>query len=267
MSIGGVVSEVVFALGAGEQVVAADKSSVYPEAAEEVATLDLFRQVSAESIIAQEPDLVLVTEEAEPAEALEQVEAAGIKVVRISEEPGVEAARERITAVAQALDLEEEAAGLIEALDRDLERAAQRVESCEEAARALFLYARGPNTLMVAGEGTSVRSLIELAGGEPIPEGIEDFKPMSAEAVLEADPDVVLLSDSGLKSLGGLDGLRDMKGMGSTRAVKEGRVVTHDDLALLSFGPRLGEVARQLAEELCLDEDEDEAGRADGQNK
>lgn len=262
VTIGFSVTEVVFALGAGEQVVATDKSSVYPEEAAKVATLDLYRKISAEPIIAQDPALVLASEETQPKEALEKIRTAGIEVLEFSEEASVEATKARIQKVGDALGLGEKADALNTLLDRQLAEAAQKKDACAKPARTLFVYARGPNTVMVGGEGTAVTTLIALAGGESVHGDIDDFKPMTSEAIVGANPDVILMTDGGLQSLGGLEGVKKMKGLGDTEAVKHGRVVTYDDAALLGFGPRLGAVALELADALCLDAD---VARADGE--
>jgi len=259
VTIGFSVTEIVFALGAGEQVVAADKSSIFPEEAKKLATLDLFRNISAEPIIAQDPSLVLVAEDTNPKDALEKIKAADIEVVEIDGEATVDATKARIEKIAGVLGLEEKATELNATIDAQIAQAAKKSEACEKPARTMFIYARGPNTVMVAGKGTAVTSLIELAGGESVHGDIEDFKPMSAEAIVGANPDVILMTDGGLQSLGGIDGVKRLKGLGDTEAVKNGRVLTYDDAVLLSFGPRLGSVALELADALCLDASEPSA--------
>lgn len=261
VTIGFSVTEIVFALGAGDQVVAADKSSIFPEEAKKLATLDLFRNISAEPIIAQDPSLVLAAEDTNPKDALEKIKAADIEVVEIGGEATVDATKARIEKIAGLLGLEEKATELNAGLDEQIAQAAKKSEACEKPARTMFIYARGPNTVMVAGKGTAVTSLIELAGGESVHGDIEDFKPMSAEAIVGANPDVILMTEGGLQSLGGIDGVKRLKGLGDTEAVKNGRVLTYDDAVLLSFGPRLGSVALELADTLCLDAAENETDK------
>lgn len=259
VTIGFSVTEIVFALGAGEQVVAADKSSIFPEEAKKLATLDLFRNISAEPIIAQNPTLVLAAQDTNPKDALEKIKAADIEVVEIGGEATVDAAQSRIKKVAGLLGREQQADELIASMDAQIAQAAEKSAACDKPARAMFIYARGPNTVMVAGKGTAVTSLIELAGGKSVHGDIEDFKPMSAEVLVDANPDVILMTDGGLQSLGGIDGVKRLKGLGDTEAVKHGRVLTYDDAVLLSFGPRLGSVALELADALCLDASEPSA--------
>lgn len=254
VSLGGTVTEIVYALGAGDEVVAVDKSSVYPAATEELRTLDLFRKVSAEAILSHEPTLVVATDASKPDKAYERIEGAGVDVVRLTSEETVDAAKERIRKLGEELGKEDAAKDLVAALDSDLEAASEAVAACDNHAKTLFMYARGRGTTFVAGKATSAARMIELAGATHVPGNIEGFKPMTAEAVLEANPDTVLMTGSGLKSMGGVDGLRGVKGLNETSAVEAGRVVTMSDLELLGFGPRTGRAVATLAEKLCLDE-------------
>lgn len=252
VSLGGTVTEIVYALGSGDDVVAVDASSVYPERTKEVRELDLFRDVSAEAVLSYDPTHVLATKEAKPPGAFERMEEAGVEVRRFASAETVESARARIRAVGDALGRSDEAAKLVEKLESDLEEAKKVASSCESPAETLFLYARGRGTTFVAGTGTSAERMIELAGSDHVPEAIEDFKPLAAEALVDTNPDVVLMTSSGLKSMGGISGLADVKGLSETPAITDERVVTMGDLELLGFGPRTGEVVAELSRSLCL---------------
>lgn len=264
VTVGGTVTETVFALGAGEDVVAADKSSVYPPEAAKLATLDLFRKVSAEAILSLKPTMVLATSGAKPDEAFELIEKAGVEVIRLDDEPTIDAMRTRAKVIGEALGRPEAAAKMNAELDKDLADAKRIADQCDSPAKTLFIYSRGPGMTFVGGTNTKASAMIELAGGTHVPDGIEGFKPMTAEAVLAAEPDVLLMSDSGLKSSGGIEGLRKLKGLGQTRAIKDERIVTMGDLELLGFGPRTGKVAAKLASSLCLD-DSKPASKPDGE--
>jgi iron complex transport system substrate-binding protein len=111
----------------------------------------------------------------------------------------------------------------------------------------LFIYARGGGTLMVGGTGTPAAAMIRLAAGENAVSAFDGFKPLTAEAVTTAAPDVILVPSRGLATLGGVDGLVAQPGIALTPAGKARRVVAMDDLLLLGFGPRLGSAVRELA--------------------
>ncbi|MFT4033908.1 MAG: ABC transporter substrate-binding protein, partial [Siphonobacter sp.] len=112
--------------------------------------------------------------------------------------------------------------------------------------KVLFIYARGTGTMMVAGKGTSVKSIIELAGGENATNGFDNFKPLTPEALVVANPDYILLFNSGLESLGGMEGLLKVPGIAQTNAGKNRKVIEMEGEKLTGFGPRLGEAVLEL---------------------
>ena len=116
--------------------------------------------------------------------------------------------------------------------------------------RALFVYARGAGVVLVSGTGNAADAVLGLAGAENVVTAFPDFRPLTAEAVADASPDVIVIPERGLESVGGVDGLLRQPGLAQTPAGRARRVVTVDDALLLGFGPRVGEGVRVLAEKL-----------------
>jgi len=250
VSLGGSVTEIVFALGAGDAVVGVDASSLYPEAAQDRPDVGYFRRVPAEGVLSLEPTLVLASEATGPPATLDQLRAAGVDVHVIPEESSVDGARAKIRAVADVLDRPNAADRLIQTMEEDLEAARRLSAAVDQTPRVLFVYARGAGTMQVAGRGTSAEAMIELAGARNAVTGFDGFKPMSAESVAAAEPDVLLMLDRGLESIGGVDGLLKQPGIALTPAGENRRIVAMDDLLMLSFGPRLGEAVHTLTKKL-----------------
>lgn len=103
---------------------------------------------------------------------------------------------------------------------------------------------------MVAGQGTPLHSMIELAGAENAAAALTDFKPLTPEALLTSNPDVILMFDSGFQSIGGMEGLLKIEGIAATNAGKNKKVVAMDGQFLSGFGPRLGEAVVELHNKL-----------------
>lgn len=246
VSLGAGVTEIVFALGAGDQVVAADASSQFPAPAGEKATLGYYRKVASEGILAQSPTLVLASDGTGPPTTLEQVEASGAHIANVEGAVTVEDARTRMRTLGTLLGKQDQAEALVAAMDKDLAAVQAAIEG-EQAPRVLFIYARGGGTMMVAGDATSAKSMIEAAGGVSAVSGHEGFRPLTAEAVALAAPDVILLTTGGLESMGGVDGVLGAPGVSATPAGQSRRVLAVDDHLLLSMGPRTGEAVRTLA--------------------
>lgn len=250
VTLGGSVTEIVYALGAGEQVVGVDASSVYPEAATEKPDVGYFREVPAEGVLSLDPSLVLALEGTGPPAVLDQFRSAGVRTERVSDESSIAGTKQKIRNIAGLLGREAAADSLIRGMEADLEAAQALREDAKTTPRVLFIYARGSGSMSVAGAGSSAEAMIELAGAENAVSGFEGYKPMSAEAVAEAEPDVILMLTRGLESVGGVNGLLEQPGIDLTPAGENRRVVAMDDLLLLGFGPRLGTAVEQLTKKL-----------------
>jgi len=247
ITLGGPVTEIVFALGAGDRVVARDSSSSYPEAVLDLPDVGYQRTLSAEGVLALNPTLILATTEAGPPEAIEQLQDSGVTFLMLKAADSPEGVYAKIRGFAQALERVDEGEALIAQIQADLAEAQKIAESYAETPRVMFIYARGAGAVNVAGTNTGAHAMIELAGGENAVTEYEGYKPITAEAAVAAAPDVLLLMSSGLESLGGREGLMDVPGIAQTPASEFGRIVDMDGLLLLNFGPRMGEAAKELA--------------------
>lgn len=246
--LGGTLTEVVFALGMGDAVVGVDESARYPEAAVAKPKAGFYRQLSAEGVLGLSPDLILASEETGPADAVAQLTAAGIAYRSFANPRSADSTRALIKAVGAALGRRAQADSLVAQLNQDLDSLRGFTAAHPAQPRVLFIYARGAGTVQVGGRGTSAEAIVTLAGCTNAATGFENYKPLTPEAVVEANPDYILLTDSGLASIGGLKGLQALPGLAQSPAVRTGRVVALNDLYLLGFGPRLGQAALELAQ-------------------
>jgi len=250
VTLGGSVTEIVYALGAGDQVVGVDASSIYPDAATEKPDVGYFREVPAEGVLSLDPSLILALEGTGPPAVLDQFRSAGVRTVLVSDESSVTGTKQKIRTIARLLGREAKGDSLIQGMEQDLAEARALRTRVESTPRVLFIYARGTGSMSVAGRGSSAEAMIELAGAENAITGFEGYKPMAAEAVVSAEPDVILMLTRGLESIGGVEGLLDQSGIKLTPAGENRRVVAMDDLLLLGFGSRLGTAVKQLTTKL-----------------
>jgi len=246
VSLSGTISEIVCALGKQSQLVGVDVTSTYPATLEKLPKVGHSRNISAEGVLALTPTLVVGTTESLKPQVAEQLKAAGVKVQLFKQEYSVAGTARLINEVAAAFGAAAQAPAVIKQLNADLAKAKKPAA----APKVLFIYARGSGTMMVAGTGTQAAKIIELAGGRNAVTDFADFKPLTAEALVTANPDVLLLFDSGLASLGGKAGLLQVPGIAQTTAGKTGRVIEMDGQLLTGFGPRLGQATAELAGKL-----------------
>ncbi|MFD3440066.1 hemin ABC transporter substrate-binding protein [Streptomyces sp. NPDC058685] len=256
--LSGGLSEIVFTLGLGKQVVARDITATF-EQARALPVVTRGHDVSAESVLSLKPTLVLADSTTGPAEAIAQIRAAGIPLVVVKAPKSLADVRTRIDAVAGALGVK--AAG-----DRLNTRTAQRIAAVQKdipkpaegkQPRVAFLYLRGSASVyLIGGAESGASSLLEAAGA--VDAGKEsglakDFTPITAEALAKAAPDALMVMTDGLKSVGGIDGLVKIPGVAQTPAGMDRRVVSIDDGVLLNYGPRTDRVLRSLVDQLHPD--------------
>ncbi|MEM7142925.1 MAG: ABC transporter substrate-binding protein [Actinomycetota bacterium] len=245
----GDIAEVVFALGYGDNVVATDLSATYPPEADALPEIGYQRALSAESIAAFDPTLLLATEVAGPPEALDDLRRLGYPLVIVPSEATAEGPGDKIRAVAAALGDGEAGERLASEVDASIASAARDEES---AVRVAALYLRGDTTQLVLGAASATHWIIEAAGGVDVSVelGISEAEPINAEAILAANPDVLLVTTTGLASVGGIDGLAGIGSLGETEAGLNGQVVAFDDQLLLGNGPRVAEVLAGLSAQI-----------------
>lgn len=246
VTAGSGVTESVFALGCGGEVVGVDLSSIYPEEIERLPKVGYFRQLTAEGVLSLTPTLLLCTEDAGPPAALAQIERAGVRVVRLPVDHTPEGALERILGIGEALEVPEEARNFVDGMKREIEATTSLQNGDEERPVVLFVMSHGGGTPNVSGVGTAAHAMIELAGGRNAITGYEGYKPLTAESALVAEPEIILTTDRSLGAIGGVEALLKWPGLSRTPAGRDRRVVVMDDVLLLNFGPRLGEALQLL---------------------
>jgi iron complex transport system substrate-binding protein len=250
VSIGGSVTETVYALGAEENLVGTDTSSIFPEAATKLPQVGYQRQLSAEGVISLKPSLVIALPEAGPPAAIQQIESAGIKVLRVNNESTVEGTKTKIRQIAEALNRKEKGEEMIKKLESDLAEAEKTVSSKSTKPKVIFIFSRGAGTMQVSGTNTPADAMIKMAGGVNAVTEFSEYKPLTSEAMVAAAPDVILLPTRGLQTVGGIDAILNLPGVAETPAGKNKKIVSVDDTLLLGFTPRLGQGIMELCEKI-----------------
>ena len=248
----GDLTEVVYALGAQDFLVARDTASIYPPEAEALPNLGFNQSLSPEGILAFAPTIIFGTPEAGPDETLDHVLDAGVEVVIIDEDDDLDAPAAKVRTVGAALGIPRRAEALALDIERRLAAVQASISGTGRGPQVLFLYLRGALFQFAGGDGSPSQLLIEAAGGVDAgaAAGIVGFQPLTPEAVVAADPEVLLLMEGGVESVGGIDGLLRIPGIAETRAARDRRFIIMDDLYLLNFGPRMPDALAELAAEL-----------------
>jgi iron complex transport system substrate-binding protein len=248
VTLGGVATEIAYALGAQDQIVAVDESSYYPpEAIAEKPTIGYHRFLAAEPVLAAGPTLIVGDDTSGPPDVLSQVRDAGITTLLLAEPNDLEGTRHTIRSIGQALGLEDAAEDLVVTLDKEVAAADGLVSQAATTPRVLFYFRPPGAPTLVSGTGTGASEMIALAGAQNVFPGFEGYVPMTPEGIAEAAPDVILTTDASLREVGGLEGLLAEPGIAQTAAAANDRIISMEDLYLLGFGPRTGQSIDDLA--------------------
>ena len=253
VSLGGSVTEIVVALGAGDRLIGRDSTSTWPPEVTGLPDVGYLRALSAEGVLALGPDLVLAEADAGPVEAVEALKAAGVPFVSMpgaSDPAGVVA---KIEAVAAALDLAPAGQALAAEVAEGLAEAEARAAAVTAPKRVLFILSVQGGRIMAAGEGSSADHIIALAGGVNALSGVTGYAQVTDEAVIAAAPDVILMmAAEGPRAISDAE-LAALPALAETPALRGGQVLRMDGLLLLGFGPRTSEAARMLHDALYPD--------------
>lgn len=254
VAVGGAMTEIVFALGEGEHVVAVDTTSLYPwRAVAALPKVGYLRQLSVEGILSTRPDLILADVDAGPKDVLDQLQSMGAPVAHFSADHTAAAVVPKIRFVGAAIGHEKDAEALIEGYATDLRAIETAVAGLTQRPKVLFLIAIGSTGLRGAGDGTAAAEMIARAGGVNSFAGVNGYKPVSPEAALAADPDYLLLMNQTAEAIGGIDAVAKLPALAKLEAAKAKRIVTLDGNYMLNFGPRTAHAIRDLAAALHPD--------------
>jgi iron complex transport system substrate-binding protein len=239
-------TEILFAIGAGEQVVGRDQLSDFPEAAKSVTDIGpAFEALNTELIVSLKPDLVLAAEINTP-EQVKQLEDLGVTVYYLTNPLTLEEMYGNLEIVAQLTGHEEEAATLIESLKVRVAAVDEKIAPISSRPGVFYeLDATDPAKPFTAGKGTFITQLIERAGGYNIASDLDGYPQMSLEQVVAADPAFIILGDAryGITP----ESIAQRPGWENLSAVKNGKVLPFNDDLVSRPGPRLVDALEELA--------------------
>jgi iron complex transport system substrate-binding protein len=253
VTLSGDMTEIIFALGLGGNVVGVDLSSVYPSEVVALPKIGVEFVLSAEAILAQAPTVVIGDADARPLEAIEQVRQAGVPVVVFPRFVGLSAPAEKIRAVAHVLGIDAAGEALAASVQAEIDGVVARAARITDRPRVAVVYVASARRTLMLGPGSVMDGLLEAVGATNVdpPAGADGYVELSAEALVAGDPQVIVTAQRGFESyLHGIDGFLGLPGVAETEAGRERRILVYEDLILLGLGPRTGQLLVQMLEDL-----------------
>lgn len=243
VSLNGAISELLYEFGLGNKIVGTDITSNYPDMINQLPKVGHNRNISAEGVLQLHPNLIIGDARELKPETVEQLKSTGIKLILINRHFSVAGAKQTASEVAKELEVDTE---LLERVSENMDSCLAMVEPLGGEFKVLFIYARGAGVMNVSGNNTQMAAMIKLAGAKNAFTDFDEFKPLTPEALVAANPDAILMFTEGLHSINGMDGLMKVPGISETTAGKLGLVASMDGQLLGGFGPRLGEAVLNL---------------------
>ncbi|MGV1034030.1 MAG: heme/hemin ABC transporter substrate-binding protein [Microbacteriaceae bacterium] len=256
LDISGTLAATVFALGMGDHLVGRDQASSFAEAAQLPMVTPGGPTITAEPILALAPTLIITDGSLGPNSVLRQLRDSGVAVVFVESDRSLNTVATITEQVATALGVPSRGTALAAQLSSQITQVSQQVAAFagESSPRVLFLYLRGSASIYyLFGEGSGADTLITALGARDVASemGWTGMKPVTAEALVAAAPDAVLVMTDGLASVGGIDGLlQQLPALAQTPAGQQRRIIDMADAEVLSFGPRSAGVLSALAQAL-----------------
>ncbi|WP_332778460.1 heme/hemin ABC transporter substrate-binding protein [Polaromonas sp.] len=252
VSVSGATTEIVYALGAEKQLVGTDTTSLFPAAALHTPKVGYMRQLSAEGLLSLKPDAVIGTTEAGPTVVMDQVRSAGVKVELVEADHSWAEVQRKVAAVGRATSRIREATALQARLDAQwVEVLAMVARKTGRKPRAIFILSHSASP-QVAGDKTAAHAMLGYAGltnaftGPGNSNSFSGYRPMTAEALVTAAPDLIVTTTQGIEASGGIDKFWSRPGLELTPAYKRRSLVVLDALYLIGFGPRLPQAVNEL---------------------
>lgn len=243
VTLSGEYTEIVFALGLGTNLVGIDLSSVYPEEeTKSIPKIGVEFRLLAEPIIAQEPTVVIGDEDAVPKDVIQQVRAAEIPVVILPALTTVGAPAEKIRLTAHVLGVDAVGDELARRVQAEIDEAIALAARAETRPRVAFVYIASDDTILIFGDDTVGGGLMAAAGAVNVATeaGIEGWVPLTPEALVAGQPDVIITASRGFEAVGGMDGFLAIPGVSETPAGQDRNILVYEDLYILGLSVRAG---------------------------
>jgi len=246
ISLNGSITEILFSLGLGENIVGCDTTSIYPELTTKIPKVGYQRNLSAEGILSLNPNLVLATTDAGPKNVIQQLQSTKLKLLVFEDKPELEYVWKKIIFTGKATEKIKEAQNLVKKLQEDYKNINSKI-NFQIKPKVLFIYSRGQGNIFVSGKDTSASKMIELAGGVNAVQSFSGYKPLTPESLAGLEIDFVLVPTKALEVLGGKSALNKISGLELTKVLQKDKIVVMDDLLLLGFSTRIVKAIEELA--------------------
>lgn len=252
VSLGGDATEILYALGLQDKIVAVDTTSLTPpEALKEKPNVGYMRALSAEGVLSTGATTIVANAQAGPPEVVNALKSANLRFLSLPGNESPHNVAEKVLVIGKAFGREQQAKELAARIEAGLKQVDERRKKITKPVRAIFILGITNGRATVGGIDTTADTMMKLAGAVNAAD-FKNYKPLTSEALLSIAPDVVIT----MFRQGATDNqtlLKSLPGYKESPAGKNGRLIEMEAHYLLGFGPRTHEAALDLMNRLYPD--------------
>ena len=193
ITIGGSVTEIVFELGIGNQVVAVDQSSISPEKVTKLPQVGYIRMISSEGILSLNPDIILTTTDIGPQKVVDQLKKSGVDLYIYDSAYNLDGIIALVENISNDLDLKSKGAEIIQNIGKNNRKVEKIKKKITQNSKMVFFMNPSIGSFTAAGEDTKANYLIQYLGGENIfSNQFKKYSKVTKENIINLNPDIIL---------------------------------------------------------------------------
>ena len=245
-SAGGSITEIIYFLNLQKSLVAVDVTSNFPPEAKDLPSIGYVRQLSAEGVLSLDPTIIIGEDDMGPPSVMEQIKRTNVEIKIIPENHSIEGIIEKVKCVSNIIGKDSN-----ELIDKFLSPKIKRLQTLadsEKKKKIIYILGMQSGSPLIAGKNTSGNGLINISGGINPLASFDGWKPVGTESIIQAAPDLIIISERGLRGFGTLEELRNHPALYLTPASKNNKIISIDGMASLGFGPRTIDSAIKISE-------------------
>lgn len=242
------LTEMLFALGEGSNIVATDLTSSFPDSAKLLKKVGYHRSLNAEGIAAVQPDLVIHSNDIGPVTIYDQMKKIGLNTHVFGGASTVDSCKMLLTELGTFFNRQKQADSLIQQLNQDLATAAKTTTNFKDSPTVMVIHFGQVinNYFVMSGRKGAADQMIQLAGGKIALYDGKGARQLSGEAVAAANPDIIIATDLGFDKMGSVEAFKTIPGVALTNAAKNNKIFRFEEHDLVYFGPRSGKSVLKL---------------------
>jgi len=250
---GGSITEIIYFINEEKKIVGVDVTSNYPKKAKDLPSIGYVRNLSTEGILSLNPTLVLGEDDMGPPNVIQQIKEIDVDLRIIPEEKNISGIINKIQCVASIIGASEKAQEMINTSLLPSIKELEKIQNYSQirAKKVMLILSMQGTSPIVAGRGTSGDGFINMIGAQNVFDSFDGWKPVSAESIIAANPEYILLPNRDMHKNSNVNNLKTNPLFKNTIAGLKNNFISEDAMTMLGFGPRSIDSALKIAKKIA----------------